>query len=82
MLHTVAQANASKAFVLMDNAAQHFPSRTSSGLYEDRDEAAVRGGCWCKSLNLPGSYEEPRSSVLYNALAAVGGRGGEASQHG
>ncbi len=57
----------------MDNAAQHFAGRTSSGLYEDRDEDATRGGCYCKPLNLPGSYEEPRSRVLYNALAALGG---------
>ena len=47
----------------MDNAAQHFAGRTSSGLYEDRDEDATRGGCYCKPLNLPGSYEEPRSRV-------------------
>ena len=76
LLHGVAHANASKAFVLMDNAAQHFPSRTSSGLYEDRDEAAILGGCWCKPLSSR-VREEPRSRVLYNALAAVGGRGGE-----
>ena len=80
VLHRVAHANASKAFVLMDNAAQHFPSRTSSGLYEDRDEAAVKGGCWCKPSNLPASYEEPRSRVLYNALAELGGGGGGASR--
>ena len=64
----------------MDNAAQHFAGRTSSGLYEDRDEDATRGGCYCKPLNLPGSYEEPRSRVLYNALAALGGRGEQASR--
>ena len=64
----------------MDNAAQHFAGRTSSGLYEDRDEDATRGGCYCKPLNLSGSYEEPRSRVLYNALAALGGRGEQASR--
>ena len=64
----------------MDNAAQHFAGPTSSGLYEDRDEDATLGGCYCKPLNLPGSYEEPRSRVLYNALAALGGRGEQASR--
>ena len=64
----------------MDNAAQHFAGPTSSGLYEDRDEDATLGGCYCKPLNLSGSYEEPRSRVLYNALAALGGRGEQASR--
>ena len=65
----------------MDNAAQHFPGRASSGLYEDRDEDAVRGGCYCKPLNLPGSYEDPRSRVLYHALAALAAAERKAEEH-
>lgn len=70
VLGPAAAANASKRFILTDNAKQHFVGRTDSGLYEDRDEEMTAKGCFCAPARFrnPSPLYDWRNAALYARL--------------